>query len=42
MTKASGATLVVVTHDNVVASHLDTLVSMHDGEILGSAVGANR
>lgn len=28
-----GAALLVVTHDNVVASHLDELVSMHDGVI---------
>jgi len=36
MTKSSGTTLLVVTHDNVVASHLDTLVTMHDGAILST------
>lgn len=32
--RGEGAALLVVTHDNVVASHLDTLVTMHDGVIL--------
>lgn len=36
-----GAALLVVTHDNVVASHLDELVSMHDGAIdVPAAVGS--
>ena len=39
MTRSTGTTLLVVTHDNVVASHLDTLVTMHDGAIL-SPTGA--
>lgn len=30
-----GTTLVVVTHDNRVAAHLDRLVSMRDGELVG-------
>ena len=37
MTRSTGTTLLVVTHDNVVASHLDTLVTMHDGAILSTA-----
>lgn len=36
MTRNSGSALLVVTHDNVVASHLDTLVTMHDGAILST------
>jgi len=36
LTESSGTTLLVVTHDNVVASHLDTLVTMHDGAILST------
>lgn len=40
MTKSTGTTLLVVTHDNVVASHLDLLVTMHDGGILTPATGA--
>lgn len=40
MTTDAGTTLLVVTHDNVVASHLDTLVTMHDGEILSNTTGA--
>ena len=40
MTKSTGTTLLVVTHDNVVASHLDTLVTMHDGANLSTATGA--
>lgn len=36
LTRHSGTTLLVVTHDNVVASHLDTLVSMCDGTILSA------
>jgi putative ABC transport system ATP-binding protein len=34
MARNSGAALLVVTHDNVVASHLDSLVTLHDGAIL--------
>lgn len=34
LTRDSGATLLVVTHDNVVASHLDALVTLHDGAVL--------
>ncbi|MCW2844451.1 MAG: transporter [Nocardioides sp.] len=37
ITTASGAALVVVTHEHVVASHLDDLVVLRDGRI---AVGA--
>ena len=33
LTQRIGAALLVVTHDNVVASHLDELVSMNDGVI---------
>lgn len=32
---AQGTTLVVVTHDNRVAAHLDRLVSMRDGQLVG-------
>ena len=34
LTERIGAALLVVTHDNVVASHLDELVTMQDGAIL--------
>lgn len=34
LTDRIGAALLVVTHDNVVASHLDELVTMQDGAIL--------
>jgi putative ABC transport system ATP-binding protein len=34
LTQRIGAALLVVTHDNVVASHLDELVTMQDGSIL--------
>ena len=34
LTDRIGAALLVVTHDNVVASHLDELVTMQDGSIL--------
>lgn len=34
LARDTGAALLVVTHDNVVASHLDTLVTLHDGTIL--------
>jgi putative ABC transport system ATP-binding protein len=40
MTQGSGAALLVVTHDNVVASHLDTLVTLHDGAILSNISAA--
>jgi len=33
LTQRIGAALLVVTHDNVVASHPDELVSMNDGVI---------
>jgi putative ABC transport system ATP-binding protein len=33
LTERSGAGLLVVTHDNLVASHLDTLVTMRDGRV---------
>lgn len=33
LTRRIGSALLVVTHDNVVASHLDELVSMNDGVI---------
>lgn len=39
MTSSTGTSLLVVTHDNVVASHLDTLVTMHDGTIIGTGAG---
>ncbi|TNC47359.1 ABC transporter ATP-binding protein [Mumia zhuanghuii] len=38
LTRGAGATLLVVTHDNVVASHLDTLVTLHDGRVLSAPV----
>lgn len=40
MTRSSGTTLLVVTHDNLVASHLDALVTMQDGAMLTPATGA--
>lgn len=40
LTRRSETTLVVVTHDNLVASHLDTLVTMRDGKILSALVEA--
>lgn len=40
LTRRAGTTLVVVTHDNLVASHLDTLVTMRDGAILNAPVVA--
>ena len=33
LTRQMGAALLVVTHDNLVAAHLDDLVSMHDGRL---------
>ena len=40
LTRSAGTTLLVVTHDNVVASHLDTLVTMQDGAVLHAATGS--
>lgn len=40
LTRRSETTLVVVTHDNLVASHLDTLVTLRDGLILNAMVEA--
>jgi len=40
MTTSTGTTLLVVTHDNMVASHLHTVVTLHDGSILSPAAGA--
>jgi putative ABC transport system ATP-binding protein len=34
LTQRIGAALLVVTHDNVVASHLDELMTMQDGSVL--------
>ena len=39
LTERSGAALLVVTHDNLVASHLDEVVSMRDGAIETADVG---
>lgn len=39
MTRNTGTSLLVVTHDNIVASHLDTLVTMYDGKILTPTAG---
>ena len=41
LTQRIGAALLIVTHDNVVASHLDELVSMNDGviEVPAAVVG---
>ena len=36
--RAAGAALVVVTHDHVVASHLDDLVVVRDGRVAAGAV----
>jgi putative ABC transport system ATP-binding protein len=38
MTECIGAALFVVTHDNVVASQLDTLVTMRDGRVADALV----
>jgi putative ABC transport system ATP-binding protein len=38
VTAAAGAALVVVTHDHVVASHLDDLVVVRDGRVAEEAV----
>lgn len=40
LARDTGAALLVVTHDNVVASHLDTLVTLHDGAILSNVPAA--
>ncbi|GAB3263022.1 ABC transporter ATP-binding protein [Alteromonas gracilis] len=40
LTRRVGTTLVVVTHDNMVASHLDALVTLRDGQILHAPVRA--
>lgn len=40
LARDTGAALLVVTHDNVVASHLDTLVTLHDGAILNHVPAA--
>jgi putative ABC transport system ATP-binding protein len=40
LTRRAGTTLVVVTHDNLVAAHLDTLVTMRDGQVLNAMVEA--
>lgn len=37
LARDTGAALLVVTHDNIVASHLDTSVTLHDGAILSHA-----
>ncbi len=39
LTHDAGAALLVVTHDTMVASHLDTLVTMHDGRVLNAPAG---
>jgi putative ABC transport system ATP-binding protein len=41
LTRESGAALFVVTHDNIVASHLDRHLVMHDGAT-SDTVGASR
>ncbi len=38
MTERIGAALLVVTHDNVVASQLDTLITMRDGTVTDALV----
>ena len=38
MTERIGAALLVVTHDNVVASQLDTLITMRDGRVADALV----
>lgn len=40
LTRTAGTALVVVTHDNRVASHLDRLITLHDGAVLNSGLGA--
>ncbi len=40
LTRGAGTTLLVVTHDNVVASHFETLVTMRDGAVLPAPTGA--
>ncbi len=38
LVRRTGATLLVVTHDNLVASHLDRLVTLSDGVVVESQV----
>lgn len=38
LTQRAGTTLLVVTHDNLVASHLDALVTLHNGRVLHPVV----
>lgn len=40
LTRTAGTALVVVTHDNRVASHLDRLITLRDGAVLNSGLGA--
>ena len=40
LTRTAETALVVVTHDNRVASHLDRLITLHDGAVLNSGLGA--
>lgn len=40
LTRTADTALVVVTHDNRVASHLDRLITLHDGAVLNSGLGA--
>ncbi|QCX28879.1 ABC transporter ATP-binding protein [Nocardioides jishulii] len=42
LVRRAGATLLVVTHDNLVASHLDRLVTLSDGVVVASGQGAVR
>lgn len=37
LARDTATALLVVTHDNIVASHLDTLVTLHDGAIMSHA-----
>jgi putative ABC transport system ATP-binding protein len=41
LTRTAETALVVVTHDNRVASHLDRLITLHDGAVLNSGLGAD-
>ena len=40
LNRTAETALVVVTHDNRVASHLDRLITLHDGAVLNSGLGA--
>ena len=42
LARDTGTSLLVVTHDNIVASHLDILVTMHDGRVLTPTAGASK